>query len=194
MTTIRGTDQTSIESASVGNSVASIAAERTRGEASAALYASSTAGGQCGQVGVTKTSIARSRSSAASRSSDSGRSDDAVAGLEHGADQRAELVAPRKAVVAHADVLALRQHGDCGVALEARRLVLDAEGDAVGERRDPFDDPLRLGAEVDVAGAGQRRLLRAERDEQLDGALERVEQLAHAPFLVGSEDRHRSGL
>ena len=76
LTTIRGTDQTSIESASDGNSVASIAAERTRGEASAALYASSTAGGQCGQVGVTKTSIARSRSSAASRSSDSGRSDD----------------------------------------------------------------------------------------------------------------------
>ena len=45
------------------------------GEASASSYASSTAGGQCGQVGVTKTSIARSWSSAASRSSDSGVSD-----------------------------------------------------------------------------------------------------------------------
>ena len=78
LTTIRGTDQTSIESASAGNSVASIAAERIRGEASATLYASSTAGGQCGQVGVTKTSIARSRSSAARRSSDSGRSDDSL--------------------------------------------------------------------------------------------------------------------
>ena len=76
MTTIRGTDQTSISSASDGNSVASIAAARIRGEASATLYASSTAGGQCGQVGVTKTSIARSRSSPASASSDSGASDD----------------------------------------------------------------------------------------------------------------------
>jgi hypothetical protein len=75
-TTIRGTDHTSIASASAGNSVDSIAAARTRGEASATLYASSTAGGQCGQVGVTKTSIASSSSSDASRSSDSAASDD----------------------------------------------------------------------------------------------------------------------
>ena len=75
-TTIRGTAHTSIESASAGNSVDSIAEALTRGEASAALYASSTAGGQCGQVGVTKTSIASSRSSAPSRSTDSAESDD----------------------------------------------------------------------------------------------------------------------
>jgi hypothetical protein len=77
-TTMRGTDQTSIESARDGNSVASIAEARIRGEARASRYASNTAGGQWGQVGVTKTSIVRSRSSAASRSSDSGASDDSL--------------------------------------------------------------------------------------------------------------------
>src|SRR5205085_12247848 len=75
-TTMRGTAHTSIWPASCGNAVDSIAAARTRVDADAALYASSTAGGQCGQVGVTKTSIERSRSSAASCSSESAVSDD----------------------------------------------------------------------------------------------------------------------
>ena len=115
-----------------------------------------------------------------------------LAGLEYGADQRGELVAPRQAVVADTDVFAVRKHGDGGIALEAGRLVFDSERDAVGERCDPLHDPLRLLAEVDVAGSRQGRFLRAERHEQLDGAVERVQQLAHAPFLVGSEDRHRT--
>ncbi len=159
------------------------------------MYASSTAGGQCGQVGVTKTSIARSRSSAARRSSDSGRSDDSRRpASSDGADQRAELVAPREAVVAEPDVLALGQHGDRRIALEARRLLLDAERHALRERSEAGDDPFRLGAEVDVARAGERSLFRAERDEQLDGPLERVEELAHALLVVGLEDRHAGGL
>ncbi len=110
--------------------------------------------------------------------------------LEYGADQRGELVAPRQAVVADTDVFAVREHGDGGIALEAGRLVLDAAGDAAGERRDSCHDPLRLGAEVDVACSRQGCLLRAERHEQLDRPVELVQQLAHAPFLVRLEDRH----
>ena len=60
----------------------------------------------------------------------------------------------------------------------------------LGERRELLDDALRLGAEVDVARAGQRRLLGPVRDEQLDRALERVEELAHLRLFVGPEDRH----
>jgi hypothetical protein len=63
--TIAGTDTTPCRSASEANSLASIAAAETRVDASAHLYASNTAGGQCGQVGVTYTSIATSRSSVA---------------------------------------------------------------------------------------------------------------------------------
>ena len=68
-TTTAGTEWTPWRSASAGNSLASIPRAVTRGEASAQRYASNTAGGQCGQVGVTKTSIATSSSSAASLSS-----------------------------------------------------------------------------------------------------------------------------
>ena len=82
------------------------------------------------------------------------------------------------------------QDGDGRVALDAGRLVLDAAGHVVGERGELLDDALRLGAEVDVARAGQRRLLRAVRDEELDRPLERVEELAHLRLLVGPEDRH----
>ena len=73
---MRGTAQTSMESARAGNSVDSMAEALILVDASAARYASSTAGGQCGQVGVTNTSIARSWSSATSRSTDSAESDD----------------------------------------------------------------------------------------------------------------------
>ena len=55
-------------------SFASIAVPDTRSETRAKRNASSTAGGQCGQVGVTKTSSARSRSSCSSAASESGRS------------------------------------------------------------------------------------------------------------------------
>src|SRR5207253_8878571 len=55
-TTTFGTAQTSIASASAGNSDASIAPAETRGAASAQRYASSTAGGHCAPAGVTKAS------------------------------------------------------------------------------------------------------------------------------------------
>ena len=68
-TTTAGTEWTAWRPARAGNSPASIPRAVTRGEASAQRYASNTAGGQCGQVGVTKTSIATSASSEASFSS-----------------------------------------------------------------------------------------------------------------------------
>lgn len=73
-TTTFGTAQTSSSCARCGNSFASIAVAVTRSEARAQRNASSTAGGQCGQVGVTKTSSATSRSSSSSAVRDSGRS------------------------------------------------------------------------------------------------------------------------
>ena len=51
--TIAGTETTPYRSAETGNSVASTAAAEIRSEARAQRYASNTAGGQCGQVGVT---------------------------------------------------------------------------------------------------------------------------------------------
>src|SRR5581483_1169679 len=124
-----------------------------------------------------------------------------AARLDDGADQGAELVAPREAVVAETDVATPGQHGDRRKALEAAargaggrparaRLVLDAAGDAIRERRELRDDALGLGREVDLAGPEDRRLLRPVRDDQLDGALERVEEPAHPRLVLGTEDGH----
>ena len=82
--------------------------------------------------------------------------------------------------------------GDRRIALEPVRLLLDAVRHALRERRQAGHDPLRLGGEVDVAGAGKRRLLRTERDQQLDRPFERVEQVAHLNLVLGPEDRHRA--
>ena len=51
--TVAGTETTPWRSAAAANSVASTAAAVTWDEASAQRYAIRTAGGQCGQVGVT---------------------------------------------------------------------------------------------------------------------------------------------
>src|SRR5258707_15240929 len=118
----------------------------------------------------------------------------AAACLDDGPDQRAELVAPREAVVAEPEVRALGQDGDRRIALEARRLLFDAVRHLLRERGEAGNDPLRLGAEVDVARAGERSLFRAECDEQLDRPLERVEELAHTRLVLGLEDRHTGGL
>jgi Xaa-Pro aminopeptidase len=116
----------------------------------------------------------------------------APACLDDRADQRAELVAPGKSVVAQPDVLAFRQDGDRRIALESVGLFLDAIGHALRELGQSGHDPLRLGAEVDVAGAGKRRLLRPVGNEQLDGSLQRVEKITHLSFVLRPEDRHRA--
>src|SRR5258705_7809255 len=79
---------------------------------------------------------------------------------------------------------------DCREAFSARWLDFYAVRHLLGKRGELLDDTLRLGAEVDVARAGQRRLLRAVRDEELHRPLERVEELAHLRLFVGPEDRH----
>src|SRR3954468_15007374 len=114
----------------------------------------------------------------------------ALARLEDAADERRELVAPREAVVADAIFLACGQDGHGGIALEARRLALDAERQLSGEGAQLRDDAFCLCGEVDVARAGKRSLLRPVRDEELDGPLERIEKLANLCLLLWSEDRH----
>jgi len=99
-----------------------------------------------------------------------------------------------QSVIADADVLAVREHGDRRIPLEAGGLVLDAKGHALRQAGDALDDPLDLRFEVDVAGSRQRRFTGPEADEQIDGPVERVEQLADASLLVLSEDRHWTGL
>ena len=114
------------------------------------------------------------------------------AGLDDSEDERTELVAPRKPVVTDPEVDAVGKNGDRRIPLEPVGLGLDAKGDAVRERGELLDDALRLRAEVDVAGTRQGRLLGAVRDQQLDRALEPVEELAHAGLLVRAEDGHES--
>jgi len=63
-----------------------------------------------------------------------------------------------------------------------------------GTRADSFDDTDRLGAEIDVAGAWERRLFRALRYNQLYRALSPRQQLADAGLVLRPEDRHLDGL
>ena len=157
--TIAGTETTPWRSAATENSVASTAAAVTRSEARAQRYASSTAGGQCGQVGVTYTSSATSCSSEASVSSDAGESDGVVSpGLGDRADDRGELVSPGQAVV---DELA----GDGRLRPAARSIGLrHRELDPIGELGQLLEEESRLVAEIDLPSAGEHRhgcLLRA---------------------------------
>jgi hypothetical protein len=129
---------------------------------------------------VTKTSSVRSQRRLASSR------------FEHCADEGAELVAPRQAVVADAAVLAFGEDGDGGVAREAGRLVLGPVGEELREAGELGDDPLGLGGEVDVACARERRLPGAVRDDELDRPLEPLEQLADLRLLLRAEDRAAS--
>src|SRR5437016_14479580 len=63
-------------------------------------------------------------------------------------DERAELVAPRQAVVADARIAAIGPDRDGRKAREALRLLLDAAADAVAELGDVLAHTDHLGAEV----------------------------------------------
>src|SRR4051794_16347063 len=105
-------------------------------------------------------------------------------------DERTELVAPRQAVVADAGIAAVGPDRDSRKAREALRLLLEAKGHAVAELGEALAHADRLGAEVDIAGTGQRRLLGAERYEELDRPLELAEPPAHLRLLLGAQKCH----
>jgi hypothetical protein len=93
-------------------------------------------------------------------------------------------------VISDADVLPCWEDDDRGEEVDPGWAVFDAVGHVPRKGGEPFDDPLGLRAEVDVARSGKRRLFRAGGHEELDGSLERVEQLTNFRFLLGAEDRH----
>ena len=68
--------------------------------------------------------------------------------------------------------------------------------DPVRQRRDLFQQHLRLGTEVDLAATrdhGHRHLLGTELEQQLHIALEAVENPPHGLLLVLAERRHGAG-
>src|SRR6185312_11055231 len=101
---------------------------------------------------------------------------------------------PRQAVVADVHVSPLGTNRDGGEAGKALGLLLRPAAHALAELRESLADANHLGAEVDIAGARARRLLRTERDEELDGALELREPLAHPRLLLGPKKGHGTSL
>src|SRR6478609_9548276 len=108
------------------------------------------------------------------------------------ADERAELVAPRQAVVADAGVATIGTDRDGRKAREAIRLLLDAAGHAVAELGEALAHTDHLRAEVDVAGPRAGRLLRPDGHEELDRPLQFGEPLAYVCLFVSPQKGHTS--